>query len=155
MRTAGAANWTEAEEATIRTMWAAGAFCTDIAAALGNGKTRNAISGKARRLKLPYRRETNKDGRRVRAKGEPFRARRISVLTGLSALGVAVSDDRWANSPVWSALPGTKPVSLLDLATGMCKWPIGEKPTLFCGQPATDGVYCRHHYQLSIGAKPC
>ena len=154
MRTAGASNWTEAEEALLMKMWAAGAFGADIAAALGNGKTRNAISGKARRLKLPYRREPNKNGRRVRAKGEPFRPRRISVHTGLSALGVAVSDNRWANSPVWQALPGTTPVTLLDLTTGMCKWPIGDKPTLFCGAPAA-GVYCEHHKAISSGGKPC
>ena len=55
---------------------------------------------------------------------------------------------RWENSKAWEALPGTSPVSLVDLEPGQCKWPIGDKPILFCGA-AADGVYCESHTAMA------
>lgn len=46
-------------------------------------------------------------------------------------------------------LAGSTPVTLAALDKGMCKWPIGENPTLFCGLDSTTGRYCPDHERMS------
>lgn len=44
-------------------------------------------------------------------------------------------------------------IALLDLKDGQCRFPRGEKPTLFCGQPQKeDSSYCPHCH--SIATRP-
>lgn len=46
-------------------------------------------------------------------------------------------------------------LNLLDLKRHHCRWPYGEDPFTFCGQPVLDGSYCFAHKQLSLPhAKP-
>ncbi len=47
--------WTDEEIATVREMWAAGKSAGRIAAALGNGRSRNAVLGYIHRNKIPGR----------------------------------------------------------------------------------------------------
>lgn len=56
MRTPGAGNWTLELENELRALWASGKPASEIAELMGNGLTRNAIIGKARRLDLAHRR---------------------------------------------------------------------------------------------------
>jgi hypothetical protein len=49
------ANWTPAMEEALRTLWRSGAVTAAIADTLGNGLSRNAVIGKARRMELPMR----------------------------------------------------------------------------------------------------
>lgn len=44
--------WTKAEAAKAKELWAAGKTASEIATALGTGKTRNAVIGKLYRMKL-------------------------------------------------------------------------------------------------------
>jgi len=49
----------------------------------------------------------------------------------------------------------SRPVRLLDLAYGHCRWPVGDvrgPGTLFCGAPK-DGehAYCRQHRAIAYG----
>lgn len=44
--------WTKAEAAKARELWETGKTASEIAAALGTGKTRNAVIGKLYRMKL-------------------------------------------------------------------------------------------------------
>ena len=47
-------------------------------------------------------------------------------------------------------LPGAPaPVSLMDLAPRCCKWPVGDKPVVFCGLHAETGRYCEEHERMS------
>lgn len=50
----------------------------------------------------------------------------------------------------WEPVPGSSPVSLIDLEPGMCKWPIGhDSPYRFCGLASGEGSYCEHHASMS------
>ena len=53
----------------------------------------------------------------------------------------------------WTPIPGTTPVTLVDLEAGMCKWPVSDdKPFLFCAAPSVEGKsYCQHHLNWSVG----
>jgi len=46
-------------------------------------------------------------------------------------------------------LPGSTPVPLVDLERNCCKWPVGENPTVFCGEKSATGRYCSHHERMS------
>lgn len=62
------------------------------------------------------------------------------------------SDKRALLGKAWTALPGSQPVSLIDLGPGLCKWPIGQdRPYTFCGEPSGERSYCSHHAKLSVG----
>jgi len=45
-------------------------------------------------------------------------------------------------------------VSLMDLQSGQCKWPVNDgDPFLFCAAPALPGSsYCGCHAAISVGA---
>ena len=131
MRTSEAGRWTAEREDRLRALWADGYSASVIARMLGPDLTKNAIIGKVGRLKLPSR-ATHVSNTRPRE----FKL--------VSKPPVEVRPD------TWTALPGTTPVSMAELEQGMCKWPIGESPFLFCGAEA-QGVYCEHHKALSIG----
>lgn len=51
----------------------------------------------------------------------------------------------------------TNPVSMSELKSVHCRWPLGEfaarPPYLFCGDPVFVGCYCMQHYQRSILGK--
>jgi hypothetical protein len=54
--------------------------------------------------------------------------------------------------PHFNALPGTKPVSLVDFnEKSGCRWPIGEHPTLFCNAWTSDKKpqYCTRHGKMA------
>ena len=51
-------------------------------------------------------------------------------------------------SRAYEPLPGTVPVSLLDLPRRCCKWPIGD-PVLFCAVPTDGRNYCTEHHKRS------
>jgi hypothetical protein len=55
--------------------------------------------------------------------------------------------DRYAAA--FQPIPGSTPVTLTDLGKGQCKWPVGENPTVFCGEKSETGRYCEHHERMS------
>lgn len=42
-------------------------------------------------------------------------------------------------------------VELVDLQDEHCRWPYGEGPFTFCGNPVCLGTYCGPHFALSVG----
>jgi hypothetical protein len=65
-------------------------------------------------------------------------------------------------------LPGTSPVPLEETGDKCCRWPVGERPSLFCNEPAqikpTKGKpiagapvvyfpYCEAHQRLSTAKR--
>lgn len=63
----------------------------------------------------------------------------------------AEPDMIWQRPEVWAPIEGTEPVTLLELSSKGCRWPIGEKPILYCGQTRReqDQSYCPHHCRLA------
>lgn len=108
-------------------------FTGDIAKALGDVFTRNAIIGKARRLGLsadfrlqPYRQRTGKLVKkeaklkpRVRKPMEEIRIKRLR-----------------------------KPVSIVELESWHCREIVQDNPVRYCGKQKADGSsYCAEHHR--------
>lgn len=158
MRTQGASNWTPAMEETLRVHWEINGFtAAEIASRMGL-VSRNAVIGKVRRLGLSFRTYHRTTPSRPKAPPKPRKSRAgpPKPTRTFKPLPILVEpspgDQRRLAGLAWEAAPGAPPVSLIDLEAGMCKWPIGEtKPFLFCGHPATAGVYCQQHHDWSVG----
>lgn len=186
--------WTEDRIAQLRKLWSDGLSCGQIAAVMACGFSRNAIIGKATRLKLPKRskgasaamsraarhphavkptprasqseaaedaraasriarrKRGDKNGgggiafavnraRKAAAAGEPFTSAADAILGAKTAL----------EPPQTIIDTETRVISLLELTTDTCKWPIGDPQDAgfgFCGcQPLKGRPYCAKHHQ--------
>lgn len=124
--------WTDEKIQKLQDLWGKGMTASQIAEALGDGITRNAVIGKAHRLKLPSRPSPVKP--EAKPKEEPVK-----------------------KDPVVEEAPATKRTSLLELTEQTCKWPIGhpgDPDFYFCGKPSKPGVpYCREHCEMAFQAQ--
>jgi GcrA cell cycle regulator len=154
MRTKGASKWTEAQDSDLRRMWdVEGLSSGDIAHVMG--MTRNAVIGRARRLDLSMRASKVQPRIKPRKTYELAAPRKPRpVLNAMRQPGpvfLSAPDMKLLRGAAWSPLPGTAPVTLVDLDRGMCKWPVGDTaPFLFCGA-SCEGSYCETHQALSAG----
>ena len=166
-----AAWWTDARTAQLRELFAAGQTYTQIAAALGDGATRNSVAGKCDRLALlrsgprqarpqPVNRGYLARGRamaRVAKRRKPKRPKQAPPAPKVVRLPVALPPPP----------PTCAPIRLIELADRACHWPVGEargEAQLFCGaarpgeRPASDsGVgrsYCAYHARLAVAVAP-
>jgi GcrA cell cycle regulator len=145
--------WTEDRTDMLRKLFASGSFsCSGMAAELGNGITRNAVIGKMHRLGLTgriydrsYPRKTPEQievAKRLKAerRNERRRTQRASIVmvkVNLEALRCVEVE------------PLHK--SLADLGRDDCRYPYGEGPYTFCGQPQREGhSYCGGHFALTL-----
>jgi hypothetical protein len=150
-----------------------------IAADLGGGLTRNAVIGKANRMKIimgsgiPLEGNLQTVGartaRRVATPSTPS-VRAVPAMS-LTAIRVAPAVHAEARAEAYltsnvrrhafdpdRAPEGARKVSLVDLQRGECKWPLFEDgPMLFCGcrvktfdKDGQPAVYCEHHMAMSL-----
>jgi hypothetical protein len=103
------------------------------------GRSRNAVIGRAHRLKLKMKRES-------------------PALVPLEPEPKVVIARKWPHAPrkTAPALPPEPPVfrtehncDLLELESNQCRWPVREK---FCGAPTAVGhrqPYCEFHQELN------
>lgn len=70
----------------------------------------------------------------------------------LKQIRIAASEV-WANRPDDEPLPGSHPITLIDLRFHHCRWPLGrdaDSDRLFCGAGKMTGSrYCPTHFNLS------
>jgi GcrA cell cycle regulator len=147
--------WTEERTATLRRMWEQGDSATMITTCLGAGTTRNAIIGKAHRLKLgthpknlpkapaalPDLKKSLKVTRTVQIEphAKVFKgagrvmARFFGPAIAASAKQTAVAAIVPVQKPQAALVVSEKPftpvekrLSLLQLNESVCKWPIGD-----------------------------
>ena len=148
--------WNDQRVQILRNMIAAGCGGTEIAEALGC--TRNAIIGKATRLKIvrPFR-TTPIVGRRRREPAKPnaARAKRIKQRAAAAIASNVVVMAAPLSAAVVDQAPARAPgrISLLDLTPTSCRWPSGnprEPDFSFCGASSLDGSpYCPFHTRLA------
>lgn len=133
-------SWTEERVAVLKKLWGEGKTAAEIAKELG-GVTRNAVIGKAHRLKLSNRlspiQQTVKKASKPKASEE-------------KAPAVKKRIPKPANMDV----PFTgKGVKLADLKEKMCRWPIGDpqhEDFKFCGCANAMGLpYCEEHAKIA------
>ena len=108
------------------------------------GITRNAVLGKANRLRLPTHKAKTSKGhiRKPVKKPKPVAVAPIGII----------------DEPV-PAEPEFLGLTLMELSPASCRFPRGDKaPFEYCGQMQQDGSrYCRFHHQLaylSVSSRP-
>ena len=149
-------SWTDDRIELLKSHWEAGMTASQIAEALGQGVSRNAVIGKAHRLGLEARPSPVKLSEAAAAVIEAVVAVAEGVAEGLSAApAVAKAPPKRPTRPA----PPPKPAktTLLDLSEKVCKWPIGhpgETDFHFCGKPAQASFpYCTEHCAIAYQAQ--
>lgn len=132
-------SWTDDRITLLKRLWGEGKTAAEIAKALG-GVTRNAVIGKAHRLKLSNRvspiQQNNKKSIPVVAKVQPQPIER-------KIQKAPVQDNR-------------KRVPLTELKANECRWPLGDPRDQnfgFCGCSQIPGLpYCAEHAKIAYQA---
>lgn len=146
-------SWTEDRVAILKKLWGEGKTAAEIAKELG-GVTRNAVIGKAHRLKLSNRAspiQQNNNKQETEAAPVP------DADVKKSAPAVAKKE----KPAMVSRIKPKGGVCLAELKEKMCRWPEGdpqEKGFSFCGDISVPGLpYCENHakaaYQSSSRAR--
>ncbi len=120
-------SWTEERVSLLKKMWGEGRTAKEIAEALGDGVTRNAVIGKAHRLNL---------------------SSRVSPIQQNKKPAKPIVQD--------NKKPKEGGLQLKDLKDSMCRWPHGdpkEKGFHFCGDRRVPGLpYCLEHAKAAYHA---
>lgn len=136
-------SWTDERVALLKKLWGEGKTAAEIAKELG-GVTRNAVIGKAHRLKLsnrvsPIQQNNTKSVKKEQTKPEPKRPSK------------AAKNAAYVEKPVSGS-----GVTLYELKEKMCRWPIGdprEEDFRFCGCHSISGLpYCSEHSKIAYQA---
>lgn len=146
-------SWTDDRVSLLKKLWGEGHTAAEIAKQLG-GVTRNAVIGKAHRLKLSGRVSPIQQNKKPANKNvaQNKKADKPTVVT---------TQKSRAPTPV-IATETTAPTkreklyTLMELKPRMCRWPCGdpkEKDFGFCGDHAMAGLpYCAEHAKVAYQA---
>lgn len=129
-------SWTDERVALLKKLWGEGRTAAEIARSLGGGFTRNAVIGKAHRLKLSSRISPVSSTPKVKAAN----TQRVHVPKVKAAPPPPVKID-------------VKRIKFVDLKERMCRWPLGDPQDAdfaFCGCSAVPGLpYCADHARMA------
>ncbi len=132
-------SWTPEREEKLKELWKKGHSASQIASLLGD-TTRNAVIGKAHRLKLEARAVSKKPIAKTNTENT-FKPEVKTQKLGRKARFKALLLDK--------NFEQENPKSLEELTDETCRWPIGHPPEegfYFCGRKPQDKfVYCALH----------
>jgi GcrA cell cycle regulator len=141
-------SWTEEREQKLRELWEKGHTASQIAEMLGGGTTRNAVIGKAHRLKLAARvtlKQSKNPKKQVVTSGLNKQERYISRKSRFKSL---LLDKNFS---------AENPKKLEELDDKNCRWPIGhpdKEDFYFCGRNPVEGFsYCKLHVLYAFQPK--
>jgi GcrA cell cycle regulator len=132
-------SWTDERVTLLKKLWGEGKTAAEIAKALG-GVTRNAVIGKAHRLKLsnrisPIQQNERKEERVPEVKKVPKAIKTAIAVT---------------QKPANNSFKGLK---MIELKERMCRWPSGDpkdEDFSFCGCTSVPGLpYCEDHAKMA------
>ena len=143
-------SWTDDRVSILKKLWGDGHTAAEIAKQLG-GVTRNAVIGKAHRLKLSNRVspiQQNKKPANKNTQRKPVEKAKVTP---------AIVVEKIARSPVKADVVSSgASYSLMDLKPRMCRWPSGdprEEDFGFCGDETISGIpYCEEHAKVAYQA---
>jgi len=158
-------SWTEDRVSLLTKLWGEGHTAAEIAKKLG-GVTRNAVIGKAHRLKLSNRASPIQQNKKP-ANSNAAKAQRVTPIKSkvkakpvakqekpLQKAKEAVLQDNVLKEK--SVKKDGKLYSLMDLKPRQCRWPSGdpkEEGFGFCGEHAMTGLpYCEEHAKQAYQA---
>ena len=139
-------SWTQDKEEKLKKLWEKGHTASQIAEILGD-TTRNAVIGKAHRLKLAARASSKKSQspRREAVSSENRGEKQISRKSRFKSL---LLDKNFEPE---------NPKKLEELGDKNCRWPIGhpdEEGFYFCGRSPIEGFsYCKLHVLYAFQPK--
>lgn len=140
--------WTDEKIVTLKTMWATNKSASVIGAELGF--SRNAIIGKARRLRLEERPQNHAAHRAPRARSNiqrppamprPKQTHQEAPMFECEPIPDTVEDRTDAAC------------SIFELTPESCRWPCGDPAShdlYFCGRPKKEGPYCPGHSTIAF-----
>ncbi|MEY2882679.1 MAG: hypothetical protein RL490_403 [Pseudomonadota bacterium] len=150
--------WTEERIAQLKAGWEGGMTASQIAEALGEGVSRNAVIGKAHRLGLESRPSPVKGGDDAVATPAPAKAAAPAPVVPAAApapTATAVARPVVAKKPARTGKAAR--TTLLDLNEKICKWPLGHPGDAdfhFCGKASQAGFpYCTEHCLVAYQAQ--
>ena len=155
-------SWTEQKIQMLKEMWGHGYSASEIAKRLG-GLTRNAVIGKAHRLKLssrpsPIKREDEITGSLASAANVMPTMKSTHKRVMLRPLPVVPTPPtvKQQGKDVFSAIDGikrTEGVAVTKAGDRHCRWPVGDPRSpdfRFCGCSAYEGLpYCIDHARVA------
>lgn len=134
-------SWTDEHVALLKKLWGEGRTAAEIAKVLGSGFTRNAVIGKAHRLKLSSRLS-------------PISSPTPKVKVANTQKIPVTRAPRQA--PLIPVKIDVKGIKLVDLKERMCRWPLGDPKDPgfnFCGCNTVPGLpYCIDHARMAYQA---
>lgn len=146
--------WSTETIQALSTLWSKGETAAAIARFIG-GVSRNAVIGKANRLKLPPRRDkaAQKGARRHRSCKTSSTHKLVSTRSRDPALprvpGPRPKRMEDKSLPPLSEPPPT-PITTVSLTAMHCRWPEGDPRSRgfhYCGRSVLAGrFYCPHHH---------
>ena len=139
--------WTAERVEQLRSYVSTGLTCSQIAAEIG--VTRNAVIGKIHRLGLSPGRSAD-----APAGSQPPRVRRPRPPTQRQFLRLIFAEAPCiADEAAPASVDSAQRCSLLELAQGKCRWPVGDPGVVnfvFCGNEAMKGFsYCTGHARMA------
>lgn len=133
-------SWTDERVALLKKLWGEGKTAAEIATTLG-GVTRNAVIGKAHRLKLSNRMSPIQPTKKPKTPANTS----TPPAPPLKKLRPKAAD-----------VPKGQGLSLMDLKPNMCRWPSGDPRDDdfgFCGGRCATGLpYCDEHAKVAYQA---
>ncbi len=140
-------SWTQEREEKLKELWGKGHTASQIAEILG-GTTRNAVIGKAHRLKLAAR---------AASKGTKIIKKQASVSGEVKNEKFISRKAKFKSLLLDKDFEPEKPKTLEQLEDKNCRWPIGhpdEKDFYFCGRTPVEGFsYCKLHVLYAFQPK--
>jgi len=143
-------SWTPEKEKKLKELWAKGHTASQIATLLGD-TTRDAVIGKAHRLKLEARTSSKKTTQKINLENNnnnnnaENKTQKVSRKAKFKALLLDKNFEK------------ENPKSLEELNDETCRWPIGhppEKDFHFCGRkPLEKFPYCKLHVLYAFQPK--
>lgn len=154
--------WTEQQIQTLKKMWGNGYSASEIAKCLGGGLTRNAVIGKAHRMKL------SAGAASTRKVVKPPSETKGVVMTPIKKVSSKRRAMMRTLPPVQSTTiprkidPVLRPIEISKRTEGIpvtkagerhCRWPIGDPRSpdfRFCGCEISEGLpYCTQHARVA------
>lgn len=151
-------NWTDDRVELLKKLWGDGLSASQIAAELG-GISRNSVIGKVHRLGLAGRAKSPTASmprqRKPRSQPPMMRIARPSIRgnTALATLHDYEPELEPEPNVTENIVPMGQRCSILELAEGKCRWPIGDPSSpdfFFCGGKTAEGLpYCGYHSRIA------
>lgn len=160
-------SWTEQQIQMLKEMWGHGFSASDIAGRLGGGLTRNAVIGKAHRLKLSAglasTRGAGNTGLRtapsasgiseIKASRKRVMLRPLPVLPTPSSVPVTKPIQRESFRAPIDGAKRSEGIAVTKAGDRHCRWPVGDPRSpdfRFCGCNVHEGLpYCIDHARVA------